>query len=114
MEARTMFGSKTIIADDDRLPNVHPGEILREEFLIGSEIPVADVAAAALVEPARLDSILAGLAAIDADIDLRLARYFGMSEGFFLRLQLAHDLEAVRRTRGAEIATISPRIDRAA
>jgi plasmid maintenance system antidote protein VapI len=47
--------------------------------------------------------------AVDADIDLRLGRYFGMSEGFFLRLQNSYDLEEVRRARGRELDRIVPR-----
>ena len=92
-----MSGSRTIIADDDdRLPNVHPGEILREDFLIGSEIAVAEVAPGSGVAASTLDALLREETAIDAEIDLRLARYFGMSEGFFLGLQHDYELEEAR------------------
>lgn len=98
-----MSGSRTTIADeDDRLPNVHPGEILREDFLIGSEIAVAEVAAGSGVAACTLGALLREETAIDAETDLRLARYFGMSEGFFLGLQhdyeLAEAREALRTT----------------
>jgi addiction module HigA family antidote len=57
----------------------------------------------------RLGAILDAREAVDADVDLRLARYFGMSEGFFLALQNDFDLEEVRRSRGGELDRIVPR-----
>lgn len=104
-----MSGSRTTIADEDRLANVHPGDILREDFLIGSEIPVEEVASGSGVSARSLDALLRCEAAVDADIDLRLSRYFGMSEGFFLGLQNDYDLEEVRRARGEELDRIVPR-----
>ena len=104
-----MSGSRITTADEDRLDNVHPGDILREEFLIGSEIPLAEVATASGIDQSLLQRILQGNAAIDADTDLRLARYFGVSEGFFLGLQNDFDLEEVRRARGEELDRIVPR-----
>lgn len=104
-----MSGSRITTRDEDRLDNVHPGEILREDFLIGSEIPVSEVSEGAAIPPETLESLLDGRVAVDADLDLRLARYFGMSEGFFLRLQNSYDLEEVRRTRGRELDRIVPR-----
>lgn len=101
-----MSGSRTITTEDDRLPNVHPGDILRHDFLIGSEIPVAEVAVATGIDLSRLEAVLDRKADVDADIDLRLTRYFGVSEGFFLGLQNDHDLEEVRRTHGAELDRI--------
>ena len=104
-----MSGSRTIIKDEDRLDNVHPGDILREDFLIGSEIPLKEVAEGAGIDLEVLKEIVASRSDVDAEIDLRLARYFGMSEGFFLGLQIDFDLEEVRRKEGAEIERIVPR-----
>jgi addiction module HigA family antidote len=104
-----MSGSRTITRDEDRLDNVHPGEILREDFLIGSEIPLDEVSGGTGIARDRLEALLVGAVAVDADIDLRLGRYFGMSEGFFLRLQNGYDLEEVRRSRGRELDGIVPR-----
>jgi addiction module HigA family antidote len=104
-----MSGSRTIIADEDRLDNVHPGDILREDFLIGSEIPLAEVVEATGLSEQRLKAILDSSEGVDADADLRLARYFGISEGFFLGLQNDFDLEEVRRSRGSELDRIVPR-----
>jgi addiction module HigA family antidote len=91
------------------LDNVHPGEILREDFLIDSEISVEEVASGSGIEVVRLRLLLDAKVSVDADLDLRLGRYFGMSEGFFLRLQNSFDLEEVRRSRGADLDRIVPR-----
>jgi addiction module HigA family antidote len=104
-----MSASRTTIRDEERLDNVHPGDILREDFLIGSEIPLAEVAAGAGIDPKVLTEIVGSRRDIDAEIDLRLARYFGMSEGFFLGLQIDYDLEEVRRKNGAKLDRIVPR-----
>ncbi|MEC3950913.1 HigA family addiction module antitoxin [Sphingobium sp. HWE2-09] len=104
-----MSGSRTITEDDDRLDNVHPGSILREDFLIGSDIPTEDVVQGAGIARDRLEAILAETAPIDANIDLRMARYFGVSEGFFLGLQIDYDLEEERRTHGDDLDRIARR-----
>ncbi|WP_298399607.1 HigA family addiction module antitoxin [Sphingobium sp.] len=104
-----MSESRTITEDEDRLDNVHPGAILREDFLIGSDIPTNEVVDGAGIEHHRLEAILAETAPIDANSDLRLARYFGMSEGFFLGLQIDYDLEEERRAHGEELARINRR-----
>lgn len=104
-----MSESRTTIADDDRLDNVHPGDILREDFLIGSEIPLVEVAAGAGIDPVRLAALVASKLHVDAAIDARLTRYFGMSEGFFLRLQNSYDLEEVRERESDALGRIIPR-----
>jgi len=105
-----MSGSRTTIADEDRLGNVHPGDILREDFLIGSEIPLDEVSRGAGISVGQLHALLNCSASVTAEIDLRLSRYFGISEGFFLGLQDDYDLEEVRRSKtGAEIDRIVPR-----
>ena len=104
-----MSGSRTITRDEDPLDNVHPGDFLREDYLIGSEIAVEEVAEGAGLDIAQLRAILSGAQSVDANVDLRLARYFGISEGFFLGLQIDHDLEEVRRAHGAELDKISKR-----
>jgi addiction module HigA family antidote len=104
-----MSGSRIITRDEDRLDNVHPGSILREDFLIGSEIPVEEVVAGSGIHQGRLSAILAEQEAIDANIDIRLARYFGVTEGFFLGLQIDYDLEEERRAHGDELDRIARR-----
>ncbi len=104
-----MSGSRTTIADEDRLDNVHPGDILREDFLIGSDIPLAEVALGTGIETDRLAALVASKLDVDAAIDARLTRYFGMSDGFFLQLQSDHDLMARRRQIGEKLKGIKPR-----
>lgn len=65
------------------LPNPHPGETLLEEFLKPMELSQNALARAVHVPPRRINEIVLGKRAITADTDLRLARYFGMSEGAF-------------------------------
>ena len=104
-----MSGSRITIADEDRLDNVHPGDILREDFLIGSEIPIVEVADGAGIDLPILADIVASRRDIDAAIDARLTRYFRMSEGFFLRLQNSYDIEKVERADGEALDRIVPR-----
>ena len=104
-----MSGSRTTIADEDRLDNVHPGDILREDFLIGSEISFDEVAEGAGIDLALLKEMVAGKRDVDASVDARLTRYFGMSEGFFLGLQHDYDIEEVRLREAEELDRIVPR-----
>jgi addiction module HigA family antidote len=91
------------------LPNPTPGEILVEEFLKPMGLSQSALARALHVPPRRINEIVLGKRAVTADTDLRLARYFGMSEGFFLGLQADFDLMARRREIAAELAAIEPR-----
>ncbi len=104
-----MSGSRIIIADEDRLDNVHPGDILREDFLIGSDLSVAEVAKGAGIPTETLAEIVASRRDMDASVDARLTRYLRMSEGFFLRLQNDYDLEEVHRREGDALDRIVPR-----
>jgi addiction module HigA family antidote len=94
---------------DDLLPNPHPGEILDEEFLKPMGLSQNRVAREIHVPPRRINELVLGKRAVTADTDLRLARYFGVSEGFFLGLQGDYDLMERRRQIEAELATIAPR-----
>jgi addiction module HigA family antidote len=91
------------------LPNPHPGEILLEEFLKPMELSQNAVARAIGVPPRRINEIVLGKRAITADTDLRLARYFGLSDGFFLGLQADFDLMERRRAIDGELRTIKRR-----
>ncbi|MES3055326.1 HigA family addiction module antitoxin [Sphingomonas faeni] len=104
-----MSGLRITTADNDRLGNVHPGDILREDFLIGSEVSFEDVARDALINLALLREIVASKRDIDPSIDARLTRYFGMSDGFFLRLQISYDVEEVKRNEADALDRIVPR-----
>jgi addiction module HigA family antidote len=91
------------------LPNPHPGEILREEFLAPMALSQTALANAIGVAPRRINEIVLGKRAITADTDLRLARYFGVSEGFFLGLQADYELMQRRRQIGDKLKAIRPR-----
>jgi addiction module HigA family antidote len=89
--------------------NPHPGEILLDEFLKPMDVSQNALARAVGVPPRRINEIVHGLRGITADTDLRRARFFGVSEGFFLALQTEYDLMLRRREIGAELKTIRPR-----
>jgi addiction module HigA family antidote len=100
--------SKSSTITDDLLPDPTPGEILAEEFLAPMGLSQNALARAIRVPPRRINEIILGRRAITADTDLRLARYFGVSE-FFLGLQADHDLMQRRREIGADLEAIEPR-----
>ena len=83
-----------------KLPNVHPGEVLREEFLVPLKLSRNRVARDINVPPRRINEIVLEKRAVTADTALRLARYLGTSERFWLGLQADHDLEEARRSLG--------------
>lgn len=91
------------------LSNPTPGEILLEEFLRPMALSQSELARAVNVPPRRINEIVLGKRAVTADTDLRLARYFGMSEGFFLGLQTDFDLMQRRREIAADLKAIAPR-----
>jgi addiction module HigA family antidote len=76
-----------------KLPPVHPGEVLREEYLEPLELSQYRLAKDISVPPRRINEIVHGARAITADTALRLARYFGTSDRFWLNLQARYDLE---------------------
>ena len=87
-----MSRSSTTTTDDDLLPNPHPGEILAEEFMRPIGLSQNALARSLRVPPRRVNQLVHGKRALTADTDLRLARYFGVSKGFFLGLQAGYDL----------------------
>lgn len=93
----------------DLLPNPSPGDILLEEFLKPMELSQTALARAIGVPPRRINEIVLGKRAITADTDLRLARYFKISEGFFLGLQADHDLMQRRGEIKNQLKAIRPR-----
>ena len=88
------------------LPNIHPGEILQEEFLLPMNISQNALARAAGVPPRCINEIVLGKRGITADTALRLAKVFGTSEGFWLGLQADYDLEKSRHAIGADLDRI--------
>lgn len=89
---------------------IHPGEILVSEFMQPLGLSQTELAAAIGVPPRRLEQVIAGKRPVSADLDLRLARFLALPEGFFLRMQLEHDLDLARDRLGKRLAAeIRPR-----
>jgi antitoxin HigA-1 len=101
--------SKSPTITERPLHNPHPGEILMQEFLAPMGLSQNAVAQAIAVPPRRINEIVLGKRSVTADTDLRLSRYFGVSEGFFLSLQIDFDLMEARRSIGEKLAAITPR-----
>ena len=85
------------------LHNPHPGEILLEEFLQPLNISQNSLARSIGVPPRRINEIVLGKRGVTADTDLRLARFFGVSEGFWLGLQTDYELMEARRRLGRKL-----------
>ena len=83
-----------------KLQNIHPGEILLEEFLMPMGLSQNRLARDIGVPPRRINEIVHGKRAISADTALRLARYVGTSEAFWMGLQADYDLEEARERLG--------------
>jgi addiction module HigA family antidote len=90
------------------LDNIHPGEILFEEFIKPFGLSQSALAKSIGVPPRRINEIVLGKRAITADTGLRLSRYFGMSEGFFLGLQKDYELMEERRRLSKTLLQIRP------
>jgi len=88
-----------------KLPLIHPGEILLEEFLRPMAISQYRLAKDISVPPRRINEIVHGTRAITADTALRLARYFDTSERFWLNLQARFDLEREKDRLGGRLET---------
>ena len=82
---------------------IHPGEILREEFMKPMDISINRLSRDISVPPGRISAIVNGKRAITADTALRLGKYFGVSPETWMGLQLDYDLRVAKRTVGAEI-----------
>jgi addiction module HigA family antidote len=104
-----MSKSSTITTDADLLPNPTPGDVLLEDFLKPMGLSQNELARALRVPPRRINEIVLGKRSISADTDLRLARYFGVSEGLFLGLQADFVLVRKRRQIHAILDAIEPR-----
>ena len=103
------MSKSSITTNPQWLPNPTPGEILLEEFLRPLDMSQTALARALNVSPRRINEIVLGKRAVTADTDLRLARYFNMSEGFFIGLQTDYELMERKRTIGDKLKAIRPR-----
>lgn len=85
------------------IDNIHPGEVLLEEFLIPMGVSQNGLARDIGVPPRRINEIVHAQRAVTADTALRLARYFGTSEEFWMGLQADYDLEEARKRLGERL-----------
>ncbi|WP_045272201.1 HigA family addiction module antitoxin [Microbacterium azadirachtae] len=92
----------------DKIPPIHPGEVLMEDFIKGFEITQNKLAVAIGVPPRRINEIVHGKRGISADTALRLGRYFGVSAQFWLNLQTRYELDLAEDRAAEQIAAITP------
>ena len=91
-----------------KLPPITPGELLLEEFLKPMGISQYRLAKEIGVPAQRIGEIVLGKRSVTADTDLRLCRFFGLSNGYWLRAQAAFDTEVAERTLGPKLKRIRP------
>ena len=91
-----------------KLPPIHPGEILREEFLLPMELTPYAVAQACGVPRTRIERLSREETPVTADTALRLGKYFGTTPSFWMNLQARYDLEVAEDATAAEIKRIKP------
>jgi addiction module HigA family antidote len=91
------------MASRRKLPPIHPGEILNDEFLAPLGITQYRLAKDTSVPPRRINEIVRGTRSISADTALRLARYFGTSERFWINLQAHYDVELEKDRLGSRL-----------
>ena len=91
-----------------KLKPVTPGELLREEFLVPMGLSQYRLAKEIGVPAQRIGEIVAGRRAITADTDLRLCRFFGLSNGYWLRAQAAYDIEIAEEALADQLTHIKP------
>jgi addiction module HigA family antidote len=91
-----------------KLDPITPGEILLEEFLKPMLLSQYRLAKEIGVPAQRISEIVSGKRSVTADTDLRLCRFFGLSNGYWLRAQAAHDTEVAERTLSSSLKKIKP------
>lgn len=103
-----MSRSRTI-TKADWLHNPHAGEMLAREFMEPLGLDAGGLARAIEVRSELIEAVISGARPMDAELDLRLARYFRMSEGFFLGLQTDYELLEAKRALNGDLDRIVPR-----
>src|SRR5438045_2491048 len=106
MKSKSLTITKGKTASERRMPPVHPGEILLEEFLKPLGLSQYRLAKGLSVPARRINEIVLGVRSITAETALRLARFFGTSERFWLNLQATYDLEVERDRMGSRLDEI--------
>lgn len=103
------MSKSSTITNPDWLHNSHAGELLLSEFLDPLTMSPEDLAPAIDVPVDQIRAVIDGSKPMDAELDLRLGRYFRMSEGFFLRLQDSYELLEAKRALNGLLDRIAPR-----
>jgi addiction module HigA family antidote len=108
-----MMSRSSTITDIDpkfrRLPPLHVGEVLREEFLAPLGLSPYAIAKALGIPRTRIERLVREETALTADTALRLSRYFGTTAEFWMNLQTGYELESAKRALAAKLAKIAPR-----
>jgi antitoxin HigA-1 len=108
-----MMSKSSTITDIDpnfrRLPPLHVGEVLREEFLVPLKLSPYVVAKALGVPRTRIERLAREETALTADTALRLSRYFGTTAEFWMNLQSGYELDSAKRALAPKLARIAPR-----
>jgi antitoxin HigA-1 len=104
-----MSRSSTITTNPEWLDNEHAGQLLASEFMEPLGLSAIQLAEAINVPVARLSAVIDGNSRMDGELDLRLGRYFRMSEGLFLRLQDSYETLEAKRALNGELDRIMPR-----
>ncbi len=100
--------STQLVTRAKRLSPVHPGELLLEEFMIPMGLSANRLAKEIFVPARRIGEIVKGRRPITADTDLRLCRFFELTDGYWLRAQIAHDIEVAKAELGKALRIIKP------
>lgn len=102
------MSNSTITTESDLIEPIHPGGILMQDFIDGFGITQNKLAVSIGVPPRRINEIVHGKRGITADTAIRLARYFGTSEEFWMNLQSNYELRRERRALRDKVALITP------
>nr|WP_120491957.1 HigA family addiction module antitoxin [Corynebacterium lactis] len=102
------MSNSSITTNADAIEPIHPGEILMVDFIEGFGITQHKLAVSIGVPPRRINEIVHGKRGITADTAIRLARYFGTSEEFWMNLQSNYELRLERRALRDQISAIEP------
>ena len=102
------MSNSSTITEPDLIDPIHPGEILMEDFIGGLGITQNKLAVSIGVSPRRINEIVHGKRGVTADTAIRLARYFGTSEEFWMNLQSNYELRLQRRALRDKVAAITP------
>ena len=103
-----MMSSSSTTTEADLIEPIHPGEILMEDVIEGFGITQHKLAVSIGVPPRRINEMVHGKRGVTADTAMRLARYFGTSEGFWVNLQSNYELRLERRALKNTVAAITP------